>query len=56
MAPHPAGGGARARFRQLRERGYAPAVIDLRYDTATKPTAEMLAAMTRAEVGDEQAR
>jgi threonine aldolase len=31
-------------------------VIDLRSDTATKPTAEMLAAMTRAEVGDEQAR
>jgi threonine aldolase len=31
-------------------------MIDLRSDTATKPTAEMLAAMTRAEVGDEQAR
>jgi threonine aldolase len=31
-------------------------VIDLRSDTATKPTAEMLAAMTRAELGDEQAR
>ena len=31
-------------------------MIDLRSDTATKPTPEMLAAMTRAEVGDEQAR
>jgi threonine aldolase len=31
-------------------------VIDLRYDTATKPTPEMLAAMTSAELGDEQAR
>jgi threonine aldolase len=31
-------------------------VIDLRSDTATKPTPEMLAAMTSAELGDEQAR
>jgi threonine aldolase len=31
-------------------------VIDLRSDTATKPTAEMLAAMAAAEVGDEQRR
>jgi threonine aldolase len=37
-------------------RGYAPGVIDLRSDTATKPTPEMLAAMTAAELGDEQAR
>jgi threonine aldolase len=33
-----------------------PLVIDLRSDTATKPTKEMLAALTAAEVGDEQAR
>jgi threonine aldolase len=31
-------------------------VIDLRSDTLTKPTAEMLAAMAAAEVGDEQYR
>jgi threonine aldolase len=31
-------------------------VIDLRSDTFTKPTPEMLAAMTAAEVGDEQYR
>jgi threonine aldolase len=31
-------------------------VIDLRSDTVTKPTAEMLAAMAAAEVGDEQER
>ena len=31
-------------------------MIDLRSDTLTKPTAEMLAAMARAEVGDEQYR
>jgi threonine aldolase len=31
-------------------------VIDLRSDTATRPTPEMLAAMAAAEVGDEQAR
>jgi threonine aldolase len=31
-------------------------VIDLRSDTATKPTAEMRAAMAAAEVGDEQVR
>ena len=31
-------------------------MIDLRSDTATKPTPEMLAAMAAAEVGDEQAR
>jgi threonine aldolase len=31
-------------------------VIDLRSDTVTKPTAAMLAAMTAAEVGDEQER
>jgi threonine aldolase len=31
-------------------------MIDLRSDTATKPTAEMLGAMTRAELGDEQSR
>jgi threonine aldolase len=31
-------------------------VIDLRSDTLTKPTPEMLAAMARAEVGDEQYR
>jgi threonine aldolase len=31
-------------------------VIDLRSDTATTPTPEMLAAMAAAEVGDEQAR
>jgi threonine aldolase len=31
-------------------------VIDLRSDTATKPTPEMLEAMTRAELGDEQAK
>jgi threonine aldolase len=31
-------------------------VIDLRSDTATKPTPEMLAAMASAEVGDEQLR
>src|SRR5438309_9269902 len=32
------------------------AVIDLRSDTVTKPTAAMLAAMASAEVGDEQFR
>ena len=32
------------------------AVIDLRSDTATRPTAEMRAAMAAAEVGDEQLR
>jgi len=31
-------------------------VIDLRSDTATKPTVEMLASMAAAEVGDEQER
>ena len=31
-------------------------MIDLRSDTSTKPTAEMLAAMASAEVGDEQRR
>src|SRR5215218_404227 len=31
-------------------------VIDLHSDTTTRPTAEMLAAMTSAEVGDEQLR
>ena len=31
-------------------------MIDLRSDTATKPSAEMLAAMSSAELGDEQAR
>jgi threonine aldolase len=31
-------------------------LIDLRSDTATRPTAEMLAAMAAAEVGDEQLR
>jgi threonine aldolase len=31
-------------------------MIDLRSDTATRPTAEMLAAMTSAELGDEQLR
>ena len=31
-------------------------MIDLRSDTLSKPTAAMLAAMTRAEVGDEQYR
>lgn len=31
-------------------------MIDLRSDTLTKPTAELLAAMARAEVGDEQYR
>ncbi len=31
-------------------------VIDLRTDTVTKPTPQMLAAMTAAEVGDEQER
>ena len=31
-------------------------MIDLRSDTATKPTPEMLAAMSSAELGDEQAR
>jgi threonine aldolase len=31
-------------------------VIDLRSDTATKPTSEMRAAMTEADVGDEQLR
>ena len=31
-------------------------VIDLRSDTATKPTPEMRAAMAAAEVGDEQLR
>ena len=31
-------------------------MIDLRSDTATKPTPEMLAAMAAAELGDEQAR
>jgi threonine aldolase len=31
-------------------------MIDLRSDTATKPNPEMLAAMTSAELGDEQAR
>ena len=31
-------------------------MIDLRSDTATKPSPEMLAAMTSAELGDEQAR
>jgi threonine aldolase len=31
-------------------------VIDLRSDTVTKPTPEMLAAMAAAEVGDEQSR
>jgi threonine aldolase len=37
-------------------RRYAPSVIDLRSDTATTPTPEMLAAMSSAELGDEQAR
>src|SRR6202012_46367 len=32
------------------------AAIDLRSDTLTKPTPEMLAAMTSADVGDEQYR
>jgi threonine aldolase len=31
-------------------------VIDLRSDTLTKPTRAMLAAMTEAELGDEQYR
>ena len=31
-------------------------MIDLRSDTATRPTPAMLAAMTQAEVGDEQER
>ena len=31
-------------------------MIDLRSDTVTKPTPEMLAAMTAAEIGDEQVR
>ncbi len=31
-------------------------MIDLRSDTATKPTTEMLAAMTAAELGDEQSQ
>jgi len=31
-------------------------VIDLRSDTATKPTSGMRAAMAEAEVGDEQRR
>src|SRR5829696_7903632 len=31
-------------------------MIDLRSDTATRPTQAMLEAMTRAELGDEQAR
>jgi threonine aldolase len=35
---------------------YAGAVIDLRSDTLTKPTAGMRAAMAAAEVGDEQYR
>jgi threonine aldolase len=42
--------------RRCGQRSYAPGVIDLRSDTATKPTPEMLAAMTSAEFGDEQAR
>jgi threonine aldolase len=42
--------------RRCGQRSYAPGVIDLRSDTATKPTPEMLAAMTSAELGDEQAR
>src|ERR687886_2008956 len=33
-----------------------PKVIDLRSDTATKPTSEMRAAMASAPVGDEQLR
>jgi threonine aldolase len=33
-----------------------PGVIDLRSDTATIPSPEMLAAMAAAEVGDEQAQ
>ncbi len=33
-----------------------PGVIDLRSDTVTRPTPEMLAAMAAAEVGDEQER
>jgi threonine aldolase len=37
-------------------RRYADAVIDLRSDTQTKPSAGMLAAMVAAEVGDEQRR
>jgi|SRR5581483_5608316 len=49
------GGGAAGRPPAATRR-YAPRVIDLRSDTATKPTPEMLAAMTRAELGDEQAR
>jgi threonine aldolase len=49
------GGGAGGASRAA-ARGYAPCVIDLRSDTATKPTPEMLAAMTSAELGDEQAR
>ena len=36
--------------------GHNGGVIDLRSDTATKPTPEMRAAMAAAEVGDEQSR
>jgi threonine aldolase len=49
--PHrPAGKIARVGAARLR------VVMDLRSDTATKPSAGMLAAMAAAEVGDEQAR
>ena len=39
-----------------RERQNAPDVIDLRSDTATRPTTGMRAAIAAAEVGDEQKR
>jgi threonine aldolase len=56
MAPHPRAGVWALGSPIRTARRYAPGVIDLRSDTATKPTPEMLAAMTTAELGDEQAR
>ena len=66
MLPHPGWGCGTWGRREARVGGGAStgpgkvgvarlrAMIDLRSDTATKPTAEMLAAMAAAEVGDEQ--
>ncbi len=49
-------GGGAVRFGEERVGRYAPGVIDLRSDTVTRPSREMLAAMAAAEVGDEQER
>ena len=58
MLPHPGWGRGRGRGAYPGQGNRAVvrllAMIDLRSDTATKPSAEMLAAMAAAEVGDEQ--